>query len=316
MLLATFVIYFFYISVKYQAGVFALFSNSSIEELNILRHSLSSGGGINSFNKIFVKSWIPMLSYTLFFIYLKSNIKFIYIIISFMLGGLASVYFIEKSVFFFFLIGYIAVYLYAGYKINAKIIIAAIIGSLLIVSLMYLATYGDRVSGASYLIDIIVHRTATQSVGSVMSLHYFDSHDFLYFSGVSNLLASISGGDFKSVYSTLIDYYVPESADTSGALSSFAAGDAYGLFGYLGITFGAVIAALFYAFLEASRYGNVLAVLFVGTYGVYYSHFYLASGFYGYIWPVGLVYNLAPFLFIFIVSQIGLRNSTHRKALI
>ncbi|GEM_PF-2593249 len=302
-LLPIFIAYFLFISMQYKAGVWGLFS-SSMSEINESRHALSSGGGILALNKIFVQSWIPIMSFTIFYIYLKYKISRFMVITSFILGCLASVYFFEKSTLFFFLLGYLAVYLYAGNKINIVTLALTFIIAIAVVSFMYIAIYGDRISGFDYLIDIIIHRTATQSVGSVMSLHYFQSHDYFYLSGVSNLLANITGGSFKSVYSALIAYYDPENADISGALSSFAAGDAYGLFGYLGVILGGAVVGVFYAFLEASKHSKNLSFLFVGVYGVYYSHFYIASSFYSFIWPVGLLYDMAPFVLIFIISKI------------
>lgn len=302
-LLPIFVAYFIYISIQYKAGVWGLI-NGNMAEINEGRHILSRGTGILALNKIFVQSWIPILAYTLFYINLKYKISRLMVLFSFVLGCLASVYFFEKSTLFFFLLGYVAVYLYAGNKISVATIAVTFLIAIAVVSLMYVVTYGDRISGIDYLLEIIIHRTATQSVGSVMALHYFYSHDYFYFSGVSNLLASITGGSFQSVYSALIAYYDPENADISGALSSFAAGDAYGLFGYLGIILGGIVVGVFYAFLESSKYSKNLSLLFVGVYGVYYSHFYIASSFYGFLWPIGLLYDMAPFLLIFVVSKI------------
>ncbi|MCE6964805.1 oligosaccharide repeat unit polymerase [Enterobacter sp. MW07] len=302
-LLVLFTIYFVYISLRFKAGVWGLF-NSSMSEINESRHMLSSGGGILSFNKILVQSWIPILSYTIFYMHLTHHKERLLTIFSFVLGALAAVFFFEKSTLFFFLLGYIAVYLYAGRKISLTIIFSAFITAIIVVSFMYIITYGDRISGSDYLLDIIIHRTATQSVGSVMALNYFENHDYFYLSGISNMLASLTGEKFRSVYSALIAYYDPENADISGSLSSFAAGEAYGLFGYPGIIFGGVIVGIFYAFLEASKYAKNLSLLFVGFYGLYYSHFYIASSFYSFIWPIGMIYDIAPFLIIFIIAKI------------
>lgn len=302
-LLVIFIVYFLFISVKYKAGLWG-FLNSGMSEINESRHTLSTGGGILSLNKIFVQSWIPILSYTIFYIHLKYERSRILVAASFILGALAAIYFFEKSTLFFFLLGYVAVYLYAGNKISITIILSAFVTAIVVVSFMYLITYGDRISGSDYLLDIIIHRTTTQSVGSVMALNYFDRHDYFYLAGISNLLANISGESFRSVYSALIAYYDPANADISGSLSSFAAGEAYGLFGYSGVIWGGVVVGLFYAFLETSKYSKNLSLLFVGFYGLYYSHFYIASGFYSFIWPVGMVYDMAPFLIIFIIAKI------------
>ena len=134
-----------------------------------------------------------------------------------------------------------------------------------------------------------------------MAVHYFDSHDFLYLSGISNSLAALVGENFQSPYSLLIDFYVPEYAETSGALSSFAVGEAYALFGLIGVFLSGIIVGLYYSFFEATKHSNFLSVIFVGVYGLFFSHFYVASSFYGFLWPVGLAYQTIPFFIIAII---------------
>ena len=94
---------------------------------------------------------------------------------------------------------------------------------------------------------------------------------------------------------------MPEFSDISGAMSSFAAGDAYGLFGWWGILVGPMFVAFYYyLFYFMAVQGNG-RILFIGLYGLYFGNAYLASSFYSFVWPVGIVISILPILFIYTI---------------
>ena len=297
--------YFIFVSVKFDGGVIGLMKYPT-STLEVMRAKYTQGGGFFSLNKIILKSWLPMLSYLSFYLYLKNPLKYkrvdkFILKIALSLGLLSSVWFFEKSVVFFYLLGLVSIYVYSGRRLNKKFSMIIPFAALGLVSLMYILVNQDKIQDSNYLLDILLHRTSSQATGSVMAVHYFDSHDFLYLSGISNSLAALVGENFQSPYSLLIDFYVPEYAETSGALSSFAVGEAYALFGLIGVFLSGIIVGLYYSFFEATKHSNFLSVIFVGVYGLFFSHFYVASSFYGFLWPVGLAYQTIPFFIIAII---------------
>ncbi|MGG4605775.1 hypothetical protein ACLPHM_13355 [Paenalcaligenes sp. Me131] len=264
-----------------------------------------------------MKSWIPMLGYLFFFLYLSHHnlFKFFHkfaFSVTLLAGILASIFFLEKAVIFFYFLGFLGIYIYSGRRLKKYLLPAFFILSIAIVSTMYLITYGDRIIDYYYLRDILIHRINTQSVGSVMAYHYFNLHDIKGMSGVSSLWAEIFGEKFSSPYSDLIKYYVPESADTSGSLSSFVTGEAYGLFGLFGILLSGILVSIFYSFFESTKKSPVLSIIFVGVYGLYFSHDYVASSFFGFVWPIGLAYNIFPF-FIILLLSINIKRLKNEK---
>jgi len=299
------IIYFILVSINYSAGIIGLLKYN-LTELNFLRHHLEHGDSFLQFNKTVIQNWIPMTSYLLYYLYLKKYLYRYYqkqiLIIMIILGILASIFFFEKSVIFFYFMGLVGVYIYTGNKLNKKLVLAIPFLAIFLVAMMYTLVYQDKILDNQYLIDILIHRSTTQCVGSIMAIEYFVSHDIMGYAGVSNLWANVLGTSFQSPYAFLIDYYVPESAELSGALSSFAVGEAFALFGYIGVFLSGIIVAIYYAFLESSKHSLFTSIIFVPLYGVYFSHFYIASGFYSFVWPVGLVLVLFPFIVIVLLS--------------
>lgn len=303
------------ISVSYHFGasVFSFIQGQDYVSAALLRHQLSHGGGVLAFNKIFMKSWVPMLSYLFVYAYFAKLYEFRFIdklamMLSFIAGLFAALFFLEKSVLFFYLFGFVGIYVYSGGVLRLRTMLILFLLALTIVSILYLLTYGEKVTGASYLRDIIVHRTMTQSAGSVMAFDYFSKFDFKGLSGISRVLANMVGESFSSPYSDIIKYYVPENADTSGAMSSFVTGEAYGLFGVVGVIISGAVIAVWYSFLEATKYSKAMAVIFVGAYGVYFSHPFVASSFFGFVWPVGFLYSLIPFVVLILFCAKYRRN--------
>lgn len=301
-----FFIYLIIVTIYFEASFIGLLK-FSIVEFETKRALFTQGGGFFTFNKIIIKSWIPMLSYLYIYMYFSFKFSFnkidrLFLIISFFMGITSSLWFFEKSVIVFYFIGIVGVYVYSGGLLNRKYSLLFPVILVGLVSLMYIIIYQDNIVDVKYLSDILLHRTFTQSTGSVMAIKYFSENEFFYLSGISNSLASLTGDEFRTPYSALIDYYVPETSKTSGALSSFVTGEAYGLFGIIGVILSGVIVGIYYSFFEATKASNFLSIVFVGLYGLYFSHFYVASSFYSFLWPIGMIYNIFPFLTIALLS--------------
>jgi hypothetical protein len=123
--------------------------------------------------------------------------------------------------------------------------------------------------------------------------------------GISDKLAALSGENFASPYSVLIDHYVPSTIETSGAMSSFAAGEAFGLFGPIGIVAGGIVVALFYAILVATHVNPALSVVGAMVFAQHFGHFYVATSAYLYFFPVGVLYGIFPFLLFLFFSVVS-----------
>ena len=301
-----FFVYLLVVTFKYEAGFIGLFK-FGVFELEAKRAFLSQGGGFLTLNKIILKSWVPILSYLYLYLFFAKKIYFrridkFFLYLSVFMGVAASLWFFEKSVIVFYLFGIAGIYVFSGNLLKKKYTLMFPFVFIFLAAGMYLITYQDKIVDNQYLIDILLHRTFSQSTGSVMAVDYFMQHDYFYFSGVSNLLASINGDAFQSPYGAIIDFYVPESIETSGAMSSFVVGEAFGLFGLIGVLISGVIVGIYYSFFEATKVSNFLSIIFVGLYGLYFSHFYVSSSFYSFVWPVGIVYSIFPFVLLALFS--------------
>jgi len=298
----------FYLSIINPYGVFYLFSGDTAESFNVMRHELSHSYG-SGFSKQVLKGWVPPASYAWFYLIITSPNRAplsdrLFFVLSLIMGLVAGGWYFEKSAFVLYFIGFVGIWLFSGRKISAKFIIFFIITSLLLIAGMYIFTYGDHVTDWFYVVETIIHRVATQASGVIMAFEWYpESLPLKGFSGISNFLASLSGDQFSTVYTDLIRKAVPETQDVSGALSSFAVGDAYGLFGWLGVLISPIILALYYGPLEYSKCVNDLKFLVAPIYGFYFSHDYIASAFFSFFWPIGFVTNFLPLLLIFILSK-------------
>lgn len=306
-----FVLYLVVVTIKNDAGLIGLMKFNLLE-LESKRAFLTQGSGFLTLNKIILKSWVPILSYLYLYLYWANKFRFnrvdkVFLSLSIISGVMASIWFFEKSVIVFYLFGVAGIYVYSGRLLSKKLTLLFPFAVIFLVALMYTSIYQEKIVDNQYLVDILLHRTFSQSTGSVMAIHYFSNHDYFYFSGVSNLLASISGDTFQSPYGAIIDFYVPETAEYSGAMSSFVVGEAFGLFGLFGVLLSGVIVGIYYSFLEATKHSNFLAVIFVGLYGLFFSHFYVASSFYSFLWPIGFAYSIAPFILLAIFSSINFK---------
>lgn len=302
------IIYFIISSFQNKAGIVGIFTFDIFEIAHKRAEITQSASFLTRLNKIVIRCWIPMFSYLFFYFYLKNKYLFKktdkIILVSFLSTSvLASIYSFEKSSIFINVLGFIAVAIYAGNRLKKRFLLFIPFAGIALVSVMYFLTYKEKIVDSAYLINIIIHRIMTQCAGSIMAIDYFSVHEKLGFSGVSRMWASAMSSNFESVYGLLIDYYVPESIDISGALSSFATGDAFGLFGYFGIPFSGIIIGIYYSFLESTKFTKFLSYIFIGVYGYYFSHSIVASSFYSFIWPTGFILNLLPFLIIVLLSS-------------
>lgn len=282
-------------------------------EISELRYE----GSANPFFRNLKNYWIPILSYTWLYIYLVNNnfeirnrIKF-YLLLSITMAIISATWVMAKSMLASYLLGLIGVYIAStGNKINFRKAMFALFSVVVIILIAYMITlWGTEKANFDYISTLFLHRLFTQATGVIYSFYVYPNLlDFKGLSGISNVLASLNDEKFSSVYGDLIDHAVPEFADISGALSSFVAGDAWGLFGWYGIFIGPLFLSFFYgliytlAIYDKSR----VKIIFIGIYGVYFGNAFIASSFYSFLWPVGLLISIFPVLFIYLCS--GLFN--------
>ena len=300
------VLYFIFASFYLQGGIISLATLAPLEMIQ-RRAELTQTSGWLSINKLIIKYWISSAFFLLLFIRITSKdmmTKFDHwlFVIMFIVSVGSSIFFLEKAPLFFFFFGIFGIYSFAGQEISKKSWLFVLFIGCAVVSIMYLVTYQDRIIDFQYLVDILVHRTFSQATGSVMALHYFDFHEHLHVTGISGILSEVAGSEFKSVYGTIIDYYVPETSLTSGAMSSFVSGDAYGLFGIYGVLVSGIVIAIYVSFLEACRGSKAFSFAFAGMYGIFFSQFLISSSFYGFIWPIGFILQNLPLVLIALLS--------------
>ena len=302
------IIYFFIITFYYKASIIGILKYNLVE-LSYKRHELFFGHGILQLHKFFIKYWIPMLSYLMYYLYLKKILykKFhkMLMLLLIIVSILASLWYFEKSPIVFYILGLGGIYLYSGYRFKKKYVFFFIFIAFGLISISYLLIYKNHIIDMKYLIDIVIHRTVGQGDGSIVAFDYFENHKPFGLSGISNILAEIKGETFKTPYAFLINYYDPSRIATSGSISSFAAGEAFGLFGYIGIIIGGVIVGIYYAFFEATKASSFLSVIFVSVYGYYFAFPYVATNFYTFVWPINLIIIITP---IFILTLFSIKK--------
>lgn len=263
--------------------------------------------GGNSFFKLIRTTWVPLTSYTLLYLYHKNKSMLLWFALSVLLALICSIWSGAKSTLASLVLGYLGVYIISKNNIkisNIKMTVYGF-GFIVLIILMYYVTTLHSDTTFENILTTAKYRFFGQAGGVGYAFYMYPTFlDFKYFTGVSNFLSGLSATQFSSVYGDLIDYAVPEFSDISGAMSSFAAGDAYGLFGWWGILIGPLFVAFFYyLFYYMSIRGNA-SVLFIGMYGLYFGNAYLASSFYSFIWPVGMVISISPVLIFYIISSL------------
>lgn len=300
---------FFALMLHFNSGVLSLFSQGNSAEIAARRAQLSQGRGILlSSTRVLVKSWVPGIAYLWFFLYLthKRSFKtndFIFLYSALFVGILASIWYLEKAVIFFYVFGFMGIWVYSGRCLKFRGLGYMTVLAVILIYCMYALTGFRQFVDFKAFKAIFLHRMTSQVAGAPLAFDlYSNVFGFRYLGGISRLLAELQGVSFQSVYGFVIDYYDPQNADVSGAVSSFVTGEAYGLFGIIGVIISPVVVSIYYSLFEASKFSSALSLIFVPMYGIFYSHFMLASSFYPFLWPVGFVYFLLPFLLLFLVS--------------
>lgn len=290
-------------SYKIEAGLFSLLSGKNTSELGLLRFSLKNSQDAGTLYKLATTSWVPGFGYLSYYLYLvserKKSIKQKVIVVGwFFVGAIASISFLMKSELVFFGLGYLGVYIYCGKRTSKSTLLTLFSISIVIVAVFYLLIYQDKVTDGGYIKSILIHRIGMQSVGNIMAFQYFEHANYLGLSGISNSLAALTDQEFQSPYWLIKKIYNPETADISGSLSSFVTGEAYGLFGWVGVLISGFIVALWYSFFSATRKSFLLAVIFVPLYASFYGHINVASSFFAFMWPVGKILGVLPFMIL------------------
>lgn len=281
-----------------------LFDGATALDISIAR---SEVGG-NSLFQLLRNSWVPLTSYTCLYLFLNNKIKKNWLVLSIICAVICALWSGAKSTLASLMLGYLGVYIISKKNLklsNLKIIFFAIIFIAFILLMYYLTTLHSDTTFEN-IITTAKFRFFGQAAGVGYSFYMYPTFfEHKYFTGVSTYLANISGNQFSSVYGDLIDYAVPEFADISGAMSSFAAGDAYGLFGWWGILIGPAFAAFFYFLFYYLTVAGNARILFIGMYGLYFGNAYLASSFYSFVWPVGMILTISPMLVFYILSALN-----------
>jgi hypothetical protein len=300
-----------FINYKLDAPPFAgLFQDLSAIELAVLRHE----GSQNAVFKILRHSWIPCTFYCWAYIYhsrkkykiekkLLAKLRF-YVGFSLLLGVIASIWAIQKSLVASFLLGWLGIYLLASNKkLNLKLLSLPVLVFVITIFSFYYFLAND-VQNLDSIFEVIVNRFFAQAAGVAYAFFAFpDIFEFKYISGISNFLASVTGEKFSSPYADLINHADPVHAEISGAMSSFVAGEAYGLFGWFGVFLGPFFVAFWYALFAVGSENNNTSVMFVGQYGLFFGNAYMASSFYSFLWPVGFAYSMIPFVILCLLSR-------------
>ncbi len=302
-------------TLSYDTGLNSLLSGENTRQLSEARAIITHSGGYLSFIRFLAATWGPMLGFAWLYLWLTEKESFglpykATAILALLFSFLSVFLTLQKANAAYFIFGLVGVWIYSGRRISIISWAIIISSSILTIIFAYIMTYQTKIVDNQYLIDIFIHRSVTQSVGSIVAFTlYPDFLDFKGLTGISNFLAGLVGGHFSSPYSDMIKYMVPETADVSGALSSFATGEAYALFGVPGVLISPVIAAAYFGFLESTRSNRGARLVWSPLYAQFYSVPYLSAGFYPFFWPVGFALSMLPFGAIWFLAKLAQERS-------
>lgn len=275
-------------------------NSTSLELATSRAETTQASGFLGVLVKELLKNYIPLLFPLLLMIRrlgFRSKFLMTNLIIAFFASLIATAWFIEKASVVYFGFSILAVHLCFDLNVSFGRILSYL--SLLFFFLvgMFYFFYLNAVErdGVGYLIQILSHRFTTQVAGYVLALYVFPDYiDFRGISGISGFFASVAGDKFQSTYGILIDFLDPENAAISGAMSSFAVGDAWGLFGIWGVLISPFVCGVYYGLANLPFKGRARVILMPLVIFLF-SKPLLASGFYGFLYPIGMLSILLPY---------------------
>jgi len=277
-------------------------SNTSLELATSRAETTQASGFFAVLVKELLKNYIPLIFPLMLMLKrlgFRSEFFDFNFFIAFFASLLATIWFIEKASVVYFGLSILAVHLCFDPKFSFRrtLLYVSILLFLLIGMFYFFYLNAVEKDGVGYLVQILSHRFTTQAAGYVLALYIFPDYiDFRGVSGISGFFASVVGNKFQSTYGILIDFLDPENAAISGAMSSFAVGDAWGLFGIWGVLVSPFVCGAYYGLANLPFKGGSRVIL-MPLVVFLFSKPLLASGFYGFIYPVGMLSILLPYWF-------------------
>jgi len=300
------VLYVFYI-----IGNFPLFSMLSGVDSVILQQLRGAAkldfNGITAIRDMIALPLTPLLSYIAFILYKKTGffkfkILFYYLLI---LSVLILTYNTEKAPVLLYGMSFLFLQSFVGGKVNSfKFFIMGIIVLGLLI-LMYFAVSG--LDNMEEIINLLLARIFVAQTSAIfLGYEYFPfMHDFLGWSGISNLFASMEGETAVSSGRIMFQFYAPSSVanGTAGYMVGLFTAEAWVLFGIMGV----LIAPLWVGFFIQSIHILMLKLpknaIFLAAYLYMMMHWALSSGVATFIYPIVLIIFFIQVFSVYFIAQ-------------
>ncbi len=300
------VLYVFYI-----IGTFPLFSMLSGVDSIILQQLRGAAkldfSGITAIRDMIALPLTPLLSYIAYIAYkklgsVKFKILFYYLLL---LSILILTYNTEKAPVLFYGMSFLFLQSFVGGKVNSlKLLLMGVIVLGLLI-LMYFAVSG--LDNIEEIINLLLARIFVAQTSAIfLGYEYFPfMHDFLGWTGISNLFASMEGETAVSSGRIMFEFYAPSSVKngTAGYMVGLFTAEAWVLFG----TIGVLVAPLWVGFFIQAIHIFMLKLpknaIFLAAYLYLMMHWSLSSGVATFIYPIVLITFFIQIFAIYFIAQ-------------
>lgn len=300
------VLYVFYI-----IGNFPLFSMLSGVDSVILQQLRGAAkldfSGITAIRDMIALPLTPLLSYIAYIAYKKTNflkfkLLFYYLLL---LSILILTYNTEKAPVLFYGMSFIFLQSFIGGKVNSVKLFIMVFVVLILLILMYFAVSG--LDNLEEIINLLLARIFVAQTSAIfLAYEYFPSmHDFLGWTGVSNLFASMEGAKALSSGRIIFEFYAPSSVanGTAGYMVGLFTAESWVLFGIIGV----LLTPLWVGFFIQSIHIFILKLpknaIFLAAYLYLMMHWSLSSGVATFIYPIVLIIFFIQLFAIYFITQ-------------
>ncbi|RBQ29237.1 O-antigen polymerase [Aliarcobacter vitoriensis] len=279
-----------------------LFSGADALFLGQLRGDAKIGfSGIVAIRDIIAINFTLLLSLILYaykLYYKKGKFKLLFYY-SFILVILALTYNLEKSPIFFYIFGLLIVrIIFYGYVSIGKLIFTALI------MMIGVALFLSFFVGEDILKALLFRVLVGQSVAIFQGFEYFPNvHEFLGWSGISKLFASLSGEDLKISGRILFEIYNPRAVEigTAGYIVGLFNAEAWMLFGFLGVLLAPLYVGFFVQILHIFLLKNKKTPIFIGLYAYFCIKLPLSGTIATFLYPT-LIISVIVFVWLIIIT--------------
>jgi len=262
--------------------------------------------GVAAVKDILAVKLPPLLSYIVY-CYAKSfgGVKYKMLFrLLFFVTFLSLTYNLEKAPFILYLVGFLIVRVVLGERLKVRVVFYWFCFLLLLLAILFVFVMGK--GNSAEIIGALAQRVlVAQTAGIFLVFEYFPvQNDFLGFSAVSNLFASLQGEEKLHYGRVLYEHYnysVVE-AGTAGYIVANLVAESWALFGIAGVAILPVWAGFFICTLSNVILKLPKTPIFIGLYSYMALNFSVTGGVSHFIYSLVL---LSPVMFVLLIYFIS-----------